>query len=526
MRWVLIRPCNHSPYYDPEVQEPLGLEYLSAFARRQGHQVLVLDAVLDGHSDVRLARRSVAFQPDAIGISMTTAQEVDSVLAICREVARVSPGRNYRWIAGGNFITSEPLQAERLLPQEFSLVRFEGENALMEPVLLRSAADDRPSDQDLAIRSNPPKILAAKPIANLGDLPFPDRPYAEQIVASDGALNLQGSRGCCGACRYCSSPGMTSHGGRRWRGRPIPHVVEEIAHLHQRHRTRSFNFIDEDFLGPNNLAIGRAEAFASEIRQRGLRLAFSIQVRPDSLSESVISTLANAGLTYTFMGIESDDPQDLRRWGRPFRTDPWPLVNLLRKHGVEVNIGVMMWHPHATHASIRRCAERLRQYGLLEYRSAINRLDAMPGSSMHAEALAAGAIDAVRCGPQPLPFLQRRIEGLHRDVQEALAPLGPPSMHALCALPPTVARRRLAGEAGDTLIGLREIIRRQDSAVVDTFFTVLTSHETGATPQGVVDSCRRRNLTIALETSANLVQLGLAPSMEALREAIRIDAGM
>ena len=182
--------------------------------------------------------------------------------------------------------------------------------------------------------------------------------------------------------------------------------------------------------------------------------------------------------------------------------------------------------PQATPAGVRRFAQRLREHGLLEYRSAINRLDAMPGSAMHAEAAAAGQIAPDLSGPQPLPFRHAAMEAIHGDVLAALAPLGPPSMHALCSLPGLLARRYLEGQAPEVLIRLMDIIRRQDHVVGEAFFAVLRAHETASGTKTVVDDLRRRNLDVAVATSQDLVRHGLAPSVEALREAIRIDAGL
>ena len=67
LRWVFIRPRHASPYYDPEIQEPLGLEYLGAARRDSGDAVLIMDALLDCADETRLARRALAFAPDAIG---------------------------------------------------------------------------------------------------------------------------------------------------------------------------------------------------------------------------------------------------------------------------------------------------------------------------------------------------------------------------------------------------------------------------------------------------------------------------
>lgn len=521
MRWVFIRPQNRSPYYDPEIQEPLGLEYLAASRRSRGDATLILDVALDGLAETKLARRAAAFQPDYVGFSMTTAQELDSVRLIHDECRRSIGPRHVRWLAGGNFISTELSRALQLLPDDFVLVPFEGEHALEQLVAQREGGS--PSGRGSAPAE---RVRPGQAVEHLDGLPFPVRPFAEQVLAAGWALNLQASRGCCGCCRFCASPGMSADGLNRWRGRSPASLAAEIESLYRQHGARSFNIVDEDFLGPPDLAEQRAGQFADELRRRELRVSFGIQVRPASLGDSVIDMLTAAGLTYVFVGIESDDPGDLKRWGRPWIADPWSLVERLRQRGAEVGAGVMLFHPHATLAGIRRFAEKLSRHRLLEFRSATNRLDAMPGSAFYREALAAGQLDREIPGPQPLPYREPAVATLHEELVLATEPLGPPSMHAICALPPLLARRFLDARLDGPVRRLQEIIATADAAVARSLFALLDLHQQGIGPRGLVDSLRRQNLEVALRIALGLAGGGFADSYEVLREAIRRDSGM
>lgn len=521
MRWVLIRPRNHSPYYDPEIQEPLGLQYLAASRLRREETVLLLDATLENMDDRKLARRAAAFRPDAVGFSLTTAQELGSVREIHAECLRALDGRPCRWLAGGNFISTEPQYALRHLPDEFILVRFEGEQAMDE--LVRSWGRG-PTTQDGGISTG--RLCEGAAIENLDTLPLPARPFAEQVLSSGWAFNLQGSRGCCGACRYCSSPGMLGAASSRWRGRSPGHIVEEIAVLEREFGARSFNFVDEDFLGPPAGASNRAEEFARELSRRGLHVTFSIQVRPASLRADIIDVLVDSGLVYVFMGIESDSPEDFRYWHRPWTESTWQFVAQLSGRGVALNAGVLMFHQHATLDGIRRFANKLHEYRLLEYRSARNRLDAMPGSHFYTKGVETGQLDAELPGPQPLPFIHRDVEAFYTDLLPVLEPLGVPSMHALCALPPLLAARRFDPRADTRCRHLEAVISRLDGAVASSFFSLLDSHQQVAGSPGISGELLRRNFDIALEGARELAASGFAESFDALRDAIRIDSGM
>ncbi len=513
-RWVFIRPRNRSPYYDPEIQEPLGLEYLAAHRRSVGDSVLILDAALDGLEDERLAKRAVAFRPDAVGFSVMTVQELESVRAIHAQALKSLNGREIAWIAGGNFVSTESPSALRLLPPGITLARFEGERALGD------------FSADLAGAGPRPKEISGSPVRRLEDLPFPERPYADMILGNDWAFNIQGSRGCCGNCAYCSSPGMAKDGKNGWRGRPAWHVAEEISHLNRRYGAFSFNFVDEDFLGPPRLALERARDFADELRRRRLKISFGIQVRPHAITEEICDILADAGLVYVFMGIESDSAGDCRRWGRPWVLDPWRFVERLKSRGVGVNAGVLLFHPHSTLEGVRRFADSLYSCGLLEHRAATNRLDAMPGSRMHRAGVKDGLIPEDVPGPQPLPFVFPIVESLHRDVLDAVNPLGPTCMHTLCRLPPALARRFANRGPADEVARLETIVRFHSEAVYLSLGALLDEYEsTGARSRRLVSDLRRRNLDLAFQAARKLFEQGFATSEEALRHAISLDGG-
>ncbi len=514
MRWVFVRPRSASPYYDPEIQEPLGIECLGAARRARGDEVLLLDGTLSSATEEQLVRRMASFAPDAVGLSLTTAQELASVATLRAAAGAALGRRRVRWLAGGNFVSTEPQRAAALLPVDFTLVRLEGEEAL--EALARAWASG----------AETVRLVEGTAVPDLDALPFAQRSFAREILGAGRAFNVQGSRGCSGSCRYCASPGMRPRGVPGWRGRSPARIAEEVALLHARFDASAFNFVDEDFLGPDAEAPGRAFAFARELRRRGLHISFGIQARPSSLSEETIDALTEAGLTYAFLGLESDEPEDLRRWGRRPQGDVWSIVERLRARGAEVHAGTLLFHPQATLASLGRFARALAEHGALDFLAANNRLDAMPGSVLYRRASARGEIDPARSGPQPLPFADPAVSALHGDVVAALAPLGPPWMHAACAMPPLLARARVESDAPPALAALRGILSRLHGAIAEAFFALLARRAAGLDNRRAVEEARRVHLDRACEAARSLVACGAAPSFEALRDAIRKDAGM
>ncbi|MDR0429596.1 MAG: radical SAM protein [Tannerellaceae bacterium] len=511
MRWVLIRPLNESLFYDPEIQEPLGLEYLASTLVEQGCKALLLDSALDNLDNCKLARRAASFQPDAIGFSITTDRELDSIWSIYSDCKALLAGKEVFWIAGGNYVTAEFGNAQVKLPGEFHLMRYEGETSLK----TICAYWEKSSVHKI------PRLISGSPAIPLDKLPFPARRYSYHLRKYGWAFNLQGSRGCCSACAYCASKGMRKEHHPSWRGRSPENIVRELTYLYEKYNARAFNFVDEDFLGPPSMALDRAARFAEGIRRNKLKITMGIQVRPNSLSEEIIDYLATAGLTYVFLGIESDDPRDFKAWRRAYCDKTWDWVSRLQEKDIEVNAGTLLFHPDCTLEGIRRFASKLRQYGLLNCRTAINRLDAMPGSSMYDEYAAAHPEHKYR-GIHTLPFRNAGIEGLYQTLVDVLAPVEAPSMHALCAMP--VCRTNKVYDKDEwQLPVLRQINRVCDQRVSACFFSILDMFETGTMQQTKVERMIKENICFGRSVAKNLIEHGFVRSPEALYAAINED---
>lgn len=508
-RWVLIRPLNQSLYYDPEIQEPLGIEYIGAVLQRLGCKVLIMDSALDGLTDERLARRTVAFEPDVIGFSITTDRELKSVGNIYKLSKVLGVDREYFWMAGGNFVTSETQNALRLLPPEFHLIKFEAELTI-EKFFMEWKNKSHESW---------PRLMDGDAVANLDSLPFPLRPYTQYLQHYGWAFNLQGSRGCCSTCRYCGSRGMRPKNGTQWRGRGAESMADEMEYLYEKFHARTFNFVDEDFLGPPLLSIERAKKFSNEITKRKLALTFGIQIRPNSLSEETIEWLVLAGLKYVFMGIESDNPVDFRTWGRSYCPDTWKWVKLLQNKDVEVNAGTLLFHPDSKPEGIRSFATKLYDHGLFNYRTAINRLDAMPGSYFHEHysKIEINGLDPM--GIFALPFIYKGMEKFYEIVLRVLAPIEVPSMHGLCALP-IVQTKRIFSSNEEMYQKLKSINKICDERVSFCFFELLNMFEYESYQEDTIECFLMENQILSKSIANQLIENGFVRAPETLLKAM------
>ena len=192
---------------------------------------------------------------------------------------------------------------------------------------------------------------------------------------------------------------------------------------------------------------------------------------------------------------------------------------------MELNVGAILFHPDSTLPGVRRFATRLHALDLLDYRTATNRMDAMPGSTYHKQGIESGDLDPDAAGPQTLPFNDPAMEALHEDFIEALAPIEPVSMQAVCSLPPLTTRRFLSGEVNADYETLKGIIACLDEAVANTVFALLEEHERKPGHSARRRDLRRRNLDVAAAAADRLARAGFTPFPEQLAEALRQHSG-
>ncbi|HWP95731.1 MAG TPA: cobalamin-dependent protein [Syntrophomonadaceae bacterium] len=526
---VLIRPLYETKHYDPEIQEALGIESLAAYLRAYGHHVLLLDPLQSGQSEDRTIKRAVSFAPQLVGFSIMSGGDLSSTQRMMAGIKMGLP--QIQWAAGGNLVSTEPEYAAASLPAGTACLRYEGEIpllSLLDAISSGRSLDTVPSMIMKMANGVLMRTENAPVIENLDALPFPVRDHFQRLDRRALTANIQGSRGCCGSCRYCCAPGWPRAVGSRWRGHSPYYLADEIQSLAAQTGVRFFNFIDDDFLGPDFMAPSRASQFRDEIEKRGLRIAFGIQARPSTLTPEVIQCLSEAGLCHVFLGIESNDRQVLARWGKSHASlDIEAVIVNLRSFGIEVQAGYIPFHKYATPASIKRQAQYLDGLGLLNYRTATNRMLLLPGSVMHREVIGISNVDDLISGPL-LEDLDENVNILYNGLIKILEPLRVVWVFAATVLPTVQAQARLArnqeiNRAYKHREALLEVLDNLNRYIKEVLFSLLGQMEMGGRLLLNEDPLYEKSLELAMHGTKALWQIGLLESPEVLHKAILKD---
>jgi len=317
--------------------ECLGLEYLSAVLKEHGHQTALafdprlfdffrheyrnefLANVFNYQKDV--LRKIVAFQPDAIGFQVLSANYPWAV-ETASEIKKLLP--EVPIIFGGYHPTASPKFVMEHQCVDY-VIRGEAEHAFLDLIQMLEAGEVDPATPNLVMRHNGDYIENdVRPYINdLDILPFPDKDLFYSYGSPfDIAHMIMTRRGCPYGCTFC--------GNNLWRkiyfkddpnymftpkflrGRTPENVVEEMRIVKNKYGVKLLRINDDDF--PYDV---RWLTRFSEILTDDARIPYKCFVNPNSMTEETAHLLKITGCEQVQMGVQSMNPTLRKVMGRP-----------------------------------------------------------------------------------------------------------------------------------------------------------------------------------------------------------------
>ena len=361
MKVVLVQPrgSNWIPgHEDVSVianrMAPLGLLSLASSLVQDGHEVTVHDALgpfapptLEANLDQILSH-----EPDMVGFTATTSSFLDAA-EMARQIKDRRPST--MTVAGGVFVSSVgPALLARFAGID-GMVLGEGE------LTLRDLAAGRPPESipGLAVRRSgaPPAIAARAPIPDLDSLPFPAYRLLPgfparyhlplfNTPAAPGATMVT-SRGCPYRCTFCDR----SVYKKTYRFHSAAYVHEHLAHLARDFGVRHVNIYDDLFTFDRQ----RILDICDRIERKPLGLTFNCAVRVNHIDRDILSRLRAAGAWMISIGVESGDPDLLRRHKPGVRLEEVrATVDLIHRAGLKVKGLFMAGLPGETPETMER----------------------------------------------------------------------------------------------------------------------------------------------------------------------------
>ncbi|MDD5012757.1 MAG: radical SAM protein [Candidatus Nanoarchaeia archaeon] len=297
---------------------PLGIAYLGAVLRKEGHDVSIIDANINSLDYEKIVEKIKDREIDICGISATTVQ-IKEAWRILELLKNKRP--EIISILGGVHPTALPEESLEKPYVDFVL-RGEGEKSILD--FIKSISDKSFSKvKGLSYKikkggkikifhnENPPQI------EDLDSLPFPAWDLFEgfpECYTTDIRKNFKAdiltSRGCIGACNFCS---RKVH-GYKVRARSPENVIQEMEELYHKYGIDYFHIVDDYFTAD----MERAEKICDLIIERKLNIKWicSNGIRVDNINLDLLKKMKKAGCLRVAFGVESGSDEILKKIGK------------------------------------------------------------------------------------------------------------------------------------------------------------------------------------------------------------------
>jgi radical SAM superfamily enzyme YgiQ (UPF0313 family) len=336
--------------------------YAAGMLKGEGHDVEIVEGYLDGLSYDDIRNTLIALKPDILGVHIVYHWKPDQALFAFLERVK-SEGLTSSITTYGFYATISFADILKSRPAVDSVIVGEPEMPFADLAASAAAGIWAPRIPGLAVRDGAGSInyQKQKPVERLDSLPFPARTEAMYRYLPEA--NLLGSRGCYGKCTFCYINSFYGLGGR-WRGRSPENIIEEVDGIISERGVRDFYFTDPNFFGPGQKGQERALRIASLLKPRNIR--FGIEGRVNDIQDKTIGALVDAGLRHILIGLESGKDESLRRMHKMTTVaQNERALRVLREHGVEPNVGFIMFEPDSSLEDVRLNFEFLKRNDLL-----------------------------------------------------------------------------------------------------------------------------------------------------------------
>jgi radical SAM superfamily enzyme YgiQ (UPF0313 family) len=331
---------------------PMGLASVAAATRQAGHEVKLLNLMMQGDSQKLIQAAIQDFHPEVIGISVRNIDDqsrenprfllepVKEVVRCCRTCSAAPI------VLGGAGYTIFPQGALDYLGADMG-ISGEGEQAFVRLVEMVQQQADVAELAGLFLPGRKPTKRGAW-IKNLDEfpLPVPDRlAFPTTFNGQPVWVPVQTRRGCPLQCSYCSTPAIE---GSIIRRRSIPQVVTAISSYVEAGYSH-FYFVDNTFNLPASYATELCDhlvAGKQDIRWRCI-------LYPRGLDEDLVAKMARAGCVEVALGFESGSPQILRQMNKKFLPEEvQDIARLLQKYAINRMGFLMLGGPGETRETV------------------------------------------------------------------------------------------------------------------------------------------------------------------------------
>ena len=337
---------------------PLGLACVAASVQGAGHEMQMLNLMMQTDTRQALKEAIVGFNPEIIGISVRNIDDqkmenpkfllegVKDVVRSCHEFSGATI------VLGGAGYSIFPQASLDFLEADIG-IQGEGESAFVK--LLEKLGENR----DLS--EIPGLFLAGQDpqgereyIKRLTDLPLPlpdihlSTPSA--LKGQEVWIPFQTRRGCPLDCSYCSTATIEGRTIREHDPQKVVDIISKYAEVGFDH----FFFVDNTFNLPNSYAGTLCEKLISAKQ----KITWRCLLYPWKVDVNLVEKMAAAGCKEVSLGFESGSAKVLARLNKKFNLDDVRQIsNTLKDYGIRRMGFLLLGGPGETKETVNESLE-------------------------------------------------------------------------------------------------------------------------------------------------------------------------
>lgn len=321
-------------------QEEIGISSIAACLREKGYRVTLMSVDEESMNSLKIKE----LEPDIVGIPVYEKNK-EFAYDVMSSIKNLMP--KVLTIVGGNLPTYWGRQMLKECEDIDYAIAGEGELAWLDIAHSYCSGKDIEQVNSLIYRKggNICENQRQPLISNLDALPFPARDLLVQNRLKIAQIST--SRGCFASCSFCASQLFW----KRWRGRSIKHIVDEIEFLVKSYGISFFNIIDGSFEDPATDS-ERVYGIAKEIINRNLNIFYYVQLRAEfhkRASDELMQILKESGLSSVCIGMEAGNSEDLRLYNKIANLDDMnKMIARLRQYEINIEPGFINFNPYST----------------------------------------------------------------------------------------------------------------------------------------------------------------------------------